>query len=227
MSSSLRTGVIALLLGGGGTIPACSGKVQDSGLPPGCEGVLKQRGSGGATCHPSARCAQIEQDPKKEYDFSFSFTPMADPKAANCLADLLKGRGAQATVESWNGMSVSGSFEAIERALEYEIVDSYEVLTCTGGCTECAGLSTEQCGQDAFCATITGKRFNPTQVCLEAVEAIGCWEAPNGCIPEPLAVVDPQGVCWAVDCSGAPPGWRPVASQSCSGSDLLNTPACP
>lgn len=207
---------------------ACAGKATDgdSGLPPGCADVLGQPVAHSVDCLPSARCAQVRSEPAKEYEFTVAFDPTASQKAGQCLADFLNGRGARAKVESWNGLSVTGSFQALEPALSYTIVTSYNVLGCAGGCTYCATLPTEQCASDAFCAVITGRPFDAANQCLQGVQNVGCQEATIGCIPEPQAVLDSEGMCWEVDCGGVPDGWSATGNQFCYAS-VGFAPACP
>lgn len=216
------------------TFPACSGEVQgidDRGnapeIPPTCMDELTLRGSGAPACDASvAKCNYVERDTTNEYVFSIAFVPMVDPKAAQCLADFLESRGAQAKVEMWGGLSITGTFEALEPALKYTIVTSYHVGGCPGGCTRCSNLTIDTCDNDAFCATIKGSKYDPTNMCWEASMSIGCGEAPNGCPLAPSAVLDPQGACWVVDCSGAPIGWTGLRGQTCPGS-TLDDRACP
>jgi hypothetical protein len=147
----------------------------------------------------------------------------ADAKALTCLVDFLEGHGAKA--ESAGGaVTATGSFDVVGPALGLVMVANYQV-TCLA-CTEWSTLTSEQCAQDAFCAPITGKRTNPTNSCLEPTQTIGCMETPNGCVPEPSAVVDPQGACWLVDCGGDPAGWAAVGDQSCPGVSL-GSPSLP
>jgi hypothetical protein len=217
-----RMGFAVMLVAAG-----CSGKTLDptgSGIPAGCEGVLQQRETGEARCDASPQqCAQIRRGDTRPYQFTFTFSKAQDTKALTCLVDFLEGHGAKA--ESAGGaVTATGTFGMVAPALRLAIVADY-MVTCLA-CTECSRLASDQCAQDAFCAPITGKRTNPTNSCLEPTQTIGCMETPNGCLPEPSAVLDPQGACWLVDCGGEPAGWMAVGGQSCPGASL-GSPPCP
>jgi hypothetical protein len=85
-----------------------------------------------------------------------------------------------------------GASAMIFSRLDLSIVEFYS-LTCTATCPQCASLSTEECGRDAFCTVTMGKRSIPGSPCLDPEMAVGCQDPPNGCIPEGSAFFEPQG----------------------------------
>lgn len=208
--------------------PGCDGKTSntDSAAPQGCADALGTPAAHSVDCSPQEKCDQVHDQPSKKYEFTLTFDATATATAEKCLATFLNDRGATATLEDWNGLDVSASFDALLPALSYSIVMSYSVLGCAGGCTYCAALPTDECAADAFCQVVTARRFDAVNKCLEPVQNVGCQEDQLGCVPEPHAVVDLQNACWEVDCGGVPDQWTSTDHMYCDETGVLS-PACP
>jgi hypothetical protein len=202
----------------------------DSTIEASCAAALKKRPSGIASCSKGTERKHlwIQQEPDREVGWSFdlddSYVDDHLPEYWDCLAEYLRTRGAQVrehgeTYLAW--MGVTGSYAKVSPALEFRIVQEFELNCKDDACEYCNDLSLADCEQDAFCWVITGDRLDATLDCVELQQPAGCTDA--GMCGEAMTwALDPSGNCWEFRDTCQPKGFtdhtweRPAQGTDCT-----------
>jgi hypothetical protein len=227
--------------GGGGTGGAeATGDAGAAGMgAASCATALTRRPSGTAPCGIDAerRCLQVQQEPEREVEWYIgldgSYPEAQLVEHCDCLVEYLEARGAETggCGRSADWMSVIGSYAEVSPALEFEIIEEYEVYCAEDSCEYCMDLSVDDCGQDAFCSILTGARFDATLGCAWHGEPAGC-SSHLSCGDAMSYALDPSGNCWEFSSTCQPGGFtdhtweEPAQGVSCVEVFSSDPPAC-
>jgi hypothetical protein len=203
-----------------------------------CLEGLKTRGDGTrALCLGLERCSQLEREGERVVSFSVDIDVQGASEAerderVSRVADYLRCKGAGPVVPSPSGtdLVVTGSWLQVESVRTLSVVSGiWPGCHTEDVCRECAAHSEVQCRRDYFCRPFDASRLDPTTICLDRPQYLGCDRADVPCGEAYTWFKPPDGsACWKFGTACAPSGWI-AGSPGCEDAamDQVDLPPCP
>lgn len=207
------------------------------GVPEGCGDVLVMRETD-VRCVSDARCEAVRTQPDRKVHWSLFVDqyrvdahgdqlPVDEDEFAqrrDCLVRYLDSTGVRA-MPSTDGEEVEldASHDQVASALEFSVVQGYDLGCGESGCDRCAGLSEKACKADAFCAGLEGDKLNEAGDCFEPT-IVACTRGDIGCGGVIYTVERADG-CWRFSGCMAE-GWTASESSTCNLAAFANLAAC-
>ncbi len=168
-------------------------------------------------CAPQAQCAQLQNEPSRKVSFILDLqspeAPLAERQARfDCVLQFLQARGAVADAyqgEDRTSVRVVGTLEQLRPAFSMSDVRAIEVgCHSEGVCNECQNKAQAGCMSDSFCWSVTARKYQEANACLENFQFLGCLSVGVGCNDAETWSRGPRGDCWWRSDGCLPQGWK-------------------